>query len=63
MIDPVVTAAALASAEANVATIEARAVALAGTPSEPDIQIIAAAARRIARNLRTLLDTAERRTT
>jgi hypothetical protein len=62
MIDPATTAAALKSAEARVEVIEARAVALAGTPSEPDVLIIAEHARRITRNLRQLLATSERRT-
>lgn len=62
MIDPVATAAALKSAEDRVEVIEARAAALAGTPSEPDVLIIAEHARRITRNLRALLTTAERRT-
>jgi hypothetical protein len=61
VIDPAATAAALRSAEARVKVIEARAVALAGTPSEFDVLLIAEHARRITNNLRRLLATTESR--
>lgn len=63
MIDPAVTAAALKSAEANVASLEALAQTKAGTPLEQDARILVGAAKRITDNLRKLLATAERRTT
>jgi len=63
MIDHATLTAALASAEANVTTIEALAKSKAGTPLEHDALIILGAAQRITGNLRLLLATAERRTT
>lgn len=63
MIDPAVIAAALHSAEAGLAIIEAKAHAHAGKPTEESAQIILETAHRITRNLREMLDTAERRTT
>ena len=55
-------AAAVKSAEARVEVIEARAVSLAGTPSEFDVQLIAEHARRQTNNLRQLLAATDRRT-
>jgi multidrug resistance efflux pump len=63
MIDPATIAAALTSAEANVAALQALARKHAGKPTELDARILVGAARRITRNLRQLLATAERRTT
>jgi hypothetical protein len=60
--NPATLTAAIASAEARVAVIEARAASLAGTPSEQDVLIIASAARRQTSNLRQLLAATERRT-
>ncbi|MFS0715513.1 hypothetical protein ABC337_04795 [Arthrobacter sp. 1P04PC] len=62
MIDPVAIAAALASAEATVASLEAVARRHAGKPTELDARILLRVSRRITRNLRQLLAATERRT-
>lgn len=61
MIDPATTAAALASAEASVTGLEAVAKKHAGKPTELDARILLRRARRIARNLRQILATTDRR--
>lgn len=62
MMTPATLSAALASAEANVAALVARAASLSGRPAEHDAWILVGAAQRITGNLRQLLATAKRRT-
>lgn len=61
MIDHATLAKSLASAEANVASLIARAAGLAGKPTEHDALILVDAAQRITANLRKLLATTDRR--
>lgn len=59
--NPAITAAALASAEKNVATLEAKALSLAGLPNEESAWILVGAAKRITNNLRQVHEVNERR--
>jgi hypothetical protein len=62
VIDPTVLGKSLASAQACIPKIEARAKDHAGKLTEFDAQIVLEAAHRHTHNLRQLLATAERRT-
>ena len=59
--NPAVTAAALASAEANTAALVSKAAQLEGKPEQADAWILVRAAERITNNLRAVHEANERR--